>query len=801
MLERLHRLRKMSTAEVFHRLREQWRKETDRLRFYREGVRDEAGLDCLLEPYGGSLKRYLLEGASPRFYPSIQDADETARFVIEQFPEWIDQTIDEAGRLSEHRLNLLGHNDVELGGDIDWHRDPVSGFEWARKYWADYRLVDRPRADAKIVHELNRHQHLPRLAKAFFLTGDEPYAREAVSQMESWIEQNPQWDGINWQSSLEIAIRSTSWLWTIFFLLRSQSLGEANLRRICSSLFAQLDHVYRYPSVYTSPNTHLIGETAALFIAGSVFREFPPAEAWRRFATATLVKEMARQVSDEGVYGEASSYYHCYAADFYLEVLCLARSNRIPLPEWMWSRLEQMLEFVMHISRPDGSIPLIGDDDGGRALTLSSEEYRSFGDGLSSGAALFSRPDFKYQAGFFREQSLWLLGAGAWQIFSDLPRQASLELGRSYMDSGYFIQRSGWSGQDTHIVFDCGGLGKPTHAHAHADALSLTLFSQGREILIDPATFVYNAANEWRNYFRSTRAHNTVVVDNESQSQPGASFSWKREARVGVRDAFRLADIEYVDAEHDGYAALKNPITHRRRLIYVRPHYWIVLDELRGMGTHDFEFLYHFAADAELMIVGDESRGDVDCRARIGEAGLQLFMYGSEPIQAEAICGQMKPIQGWASGGYGERHPSPVLRNSMRGLAPASMMTFLIPGERPVHSRRFNSNTRHALAAVVSNGNYDDVAVLCVQDGDLHLIDCVMRGEFFWMRLENGNLRRLLAVNAHSFTYAGETVFESAQPVPYIQAHVWDSGMVIESGEDEGKVYVRDLRDRQFQRN
>jgi len=761
----------------------------------------ETELDCLLEPHGGSLKRYLLERASSRFYPSIHDADETVRLVIEEFPEWIDRTIDEAGRLSEHRLNILGHNDVELDGDIEWHSDPVSGFKWDRKYWADYRLVDRPRADAKIIHELNRHQHLPRLAKAFFLTGDEPYAREAVTQMESWIDQNPKWEGINWQSSLEMAIRSTSWLWTIFFLLRSQSLGEASLRRICNSLFAQLDHVYRYPSVYTSPNTHLIGEATALFIAGSLFREFPRAEAWRQFATATLVNEMDRQISDEAVYGEASSYYHCYAADFYLEVLALARSNRIPLPEWMWTRLEQMLEFVMHISRPDGSIPLIGDDDGGRALALSAEDYRWFRDGLSSGAALFGRADFKYQAGAFTEESLWLLGSGAWHIFRTLPPQASPELGRSYMDCGYFIQRSGWGGQDTHIVFDCGGLGKPTHAHAHADALSLTLFSQGRDILIDPATCVYNAANEWRNYFRSTRAHNTVVVDNDSQSQPGASFSWKREASVRLRETFRLADIEYVDGEHDGYTALKNPITHRRRLVYVRPHYWIVLDELRGVGTHDFEFLYHFAADTELMIVGDEPKGDVDCRARVGEAGLQLFMYGSDAIQAEAICGQTRPIQGWASGRYGERHPSPVLRNSMRAVAPASMMTFLLPGRGPAHSRRFNSNTRHALAAVVRDGNYDDVAVMCVQDGDVHLIDCIMRGEFFWMRMENGSLRRLLAVNAHSFTYAGETVFERARPVAYIQAHFWDSGMVIESGEDEGKVYVRDLRDRQFQRN
>jgi len=801
MLEKLHRLRQMSHAELAHRLRERWRKETDRLRFYGGRTGEEYKFDRLTEPHGKSLKQYFLERASFRFYPSVNDKDETLSLITEQFPEWMNRTIGEAGRLVEHRLNILGHNDVALETDIDWHRDPVSGFRWGRQYCADYCLVDRARADAKIVHELNRHQHLPRLAKAFFLTGDETYAQEAVKQIESWIEQNPKWDGINWQSSLEIAIRSTSWLWTIFFLLRSQSLDEIILRRICKSLFAQLDHVHRYPSVYTSPNTHVIGEATALFIAGCLFRELPQAGAWLQFATATLIREMGRQVSKEGVYSEASTYYHCYAADFYLEVLSLARWNRISLPEWTWKRLEQMLELVMHISRPDGSIPLIGDDDGGRALALSLEDYRCFRDGLSSGAVLFGRADFKYQARSFSEESLWLLSAGAWRIFGAVPAQAPAELGRSYPDSGYFIQHSGWNPEDTHVVFDCGGLGRPTHAHAHADALSFTLFSQGRDILIDPATFVYNAANEWRNYFRSTRAHNTVVVDGKNQSEPGASFSWKREARVHLHNTFRLTDVEYVDGEHGGYRALRNPITHRRRLFHVRPDYWIVLDELRGTGTHQFEFLYHFAADTELVIVEDEPKGGVDCRARIGDAGLQLFMYGSEPIRAEAICGQTKPIQGWASARYGERHPSPVLRNWMKGPAPASMMTFLIPSKAPVHSRRLNSNTRHALAAVVRNGDYDDVAVTSVQDGDLHLVDCVMRGEFFWMRMENGNLRRLLAVNAHSFSYAGETVFESEQPIVYIQAHFWDSGIVIERGDHEGKIYVRDLRDIQFQRH
>ncbi|MCX6623973.1 MAG: hypothetical protein NTY38_23510, partial [Acidobacteria bacterium] len=142
---------------------------------------------------------------------------------------------------------------------IDWHRDPLTGRSWERRFWADYRPVhDSGGRDPKIIHELNRHQHLPRLAKAFLLTGDERYAGEAVAQLNGWIDQNPPGHGINWQSSLEIGIRVISWLWTIFPLLSSRSFDVASAQRIGYSLFAQLEHIYRYTSLYSSPNTHLI---------------------------------------------------------------------------------------------------------------------------------------------------------------------------------------------------------------------------------------------------------------------------------------------------------------------------------------------------------------------------------------------------------------------------------------------------------------------------------------------------------------------------------------------------------------
>ena len=63
--------------------------------------------------------------------------------------------------------------------------------------------------------------------------------------------------------------------------------------------------------------------------------------------------------------------------------------------------------------------------------------------------------------------------------------------------------------------------------HGHADALSLVLNVGGTEILKDPGTCVYNGSPEWRDFFRSTHAHNTIVVDDASVSMVHAKITRK----------------------------------------------------------------------------------------------------------------------------------------------------------------------------------------------------------------------------------------------------------------------------------
>lgn len=786
-IEKLKRLRQMTAREIAYRLREKLEHEAER-------VKVRLGLERLSEEFllwfssnGGtgsgngspkrefSFKRYLEEGPARRFYfPAVGAGRERLRRLVEgSFPHWIERAVEEAEELCRHRVELLGYGRVELDPEIDWHRDPITGRSWQRRFWADYDLVrDCSGGDPKVVHELNRHQHLPRLAKAYFYTGEEQYAREAIAQMESWIEQNPPSMGINWQSSLEIGLRAISWLWTIFFLLPAQAFDEQAARRIGQSLLFQLDHVYRYPSLYSSPNTHLLGEAAALFIAGLLFPELERAREWRQMGASLLIAEMERQVSSEGVHSELSSYYHCYALDFYLQALVLAQRNRFELPDWVWHRLCRMIEFLMHITLPGGSVPLIGDDDGGRALQLAQTDYSSFRDALCTGAVVFHRQDFKRQAGEFFEETLWLLGEDARHIYLYLGSAPPLETRAFYQEAGYFIQRSDWSERASQLIFDCGGMGICNAGHGHADALSIVFASLGKEILIDPGTFVYNCAPEWRDFFRSTRAHNTVVVDGSDQSEPGGTFNWKRRTAARVLKQIVLPSIEYVEGEHNGYSRFAQGIIHRRRLLYLRPDYWLVLDDFRGEGEHSFDFYFHFSPEVALSECHRAGEEELDLVARAGEAALLIYFAASARLGAEIISGRTAPVQGWASRRYGEKRPAPAMRASLFTAAPAAAVSAIVPlyaqeGAGFV-GRRLELDEGRGVCCAFEHGGYHDIVMFSTDSAEMRLENFSANGDLFWLRTEGGRLVKLLAINASCFRANGNTLFEHTQRLSYI---------------------------------
>jgi hypothetical protein len=699
----------MHGREIAYRAGERVRSDSERFGFVRR-VKAPAGF---LHYLGGEARR--------RFY---RGATETPPFSV-----WVERAVADAEALCRHEMKLFHTGtpglEARAKSKIDWHHDPVSGRPWPQRFWRDYDLEAAPYGlDAKLVHELNRQQHLPRLAKAYRWTGDERYAAEAVAQLLGWIEQNPPGRGVNWHSSLEIALRVVSWLWTLIPLLGSPSLGQERAQRVGDALFAQLDHVYRYLSVYSSPNTHLLGEAWALFIGGTVFQT----PAWQQTGAALLERESEKQILDDGVHAELSTYYHCYALDFYLQALILAEQNGVRFAPSVYNRVEAMVQFVMHVSTPDGAVPPIGDDDGGRALALHHRSYRSFRDALCTSAVLFRRGDFKGQAREFAEETWLMLGSGSWDRYREIAAHHPAARELFCPKGGYFVQRSGWGTRDSQLIFDCGGLGMLAGGHSHAASLSVTLHAGGRALLIDPGTFVYNGAADWRRYFRSTAAHNTVEIDGRDQAAMSGTFRWK--TRIPFRNGRRQGlGIQCVEGEHGGYAP---NVTHLRRVVYIPGEYWMLLDDFTGSGSHHLRFHFHLGPD-----VG-------------------AFM----PAVCTSHSSELRLVTGWASAGYGEKHPISTLQVEMAAEMPAAAVTFLpCAAERPAVEWL---DVESAIVCSYRHGNHCDIAVLPRGDGEVHVEGLTMLGEFFWFRMEGDALKDWKAIGARKLRFHGQDFLEGA---------------------------------------
>ena len=187
----------------------------------------------------GALRTRVGIGTNPR--------DKVYEPFLAVMPEDAGLIIAEADHLCEHVFDLLGSGPTPLGERIDWHVDFKSGHRWNPKtYYKRIWYAPYPGGyDIKVPWELSRCQHFPRLGQAYLLTGDEKYAREFVAQATDWIEQNPWPWGVNWASSMDVAIRAVNWLWAYRFFEGSQSLSPGFKACFFTSLLTQGRHIFR----------------------------------------------------------------------------------------------------------------------------------------------------------------------------------------------------------------------------------------------------------------------------------------------------------------------------------------------------------------------------------------------------------------------------------------------------------------------------------------------------------------------------------------------------------------------------
>ena len=573
----------------------------------------------LLDRYFRVFRRRIVRRINIYVGSSINNRDFIDRLSdILYVPEGIDidssakdAIIYQAEKAVNGKYNLLGSGDVEVN-PIDWHTDFKTGHKWQPGTFHRNYIQEgiESESDVKVPRELSRCHHLLKLCLAYRFTANEKYAEVCISQILDWIRQNPVMYSINWGCTMDVAIRAVNWMWALRLIAGSEKLDNAAIEKIKISLYQHGWYIYRNPEKeFVNNSNHYLSDLSGQVHLGLLFSGLKEPTQWLKSGMEELFREIRMEILPTGMSYERSTNYNRLVLEIILVPTLVLKRNKHEVPSDIWYRLEKMFEFIMYSLKPDGTTPIVGDQDNGRLLPFGTEPLINFRYLLSLGAVLFHRADFKHNGEGFNIYSAILGGEGASDKWNSIPEIPSELESKSFPDTGIYIMRD----SDNYLMFNATGMGKYPElspaGHTHSDLFSFELFTSGKSFLIDPGSYVYTADADMRMLFRSTKMHNTVTVDGHSQNNIRKEMLW-RYSRDAVPEGLKWESdnkMDLVSAVHNGYARLEDPVLHERTVIFDKVNKkWLIKDNLKGKGSHIIEWFFHFDVGIDFAINGNK---------------------------------------------------------------------------------------------------------------------------------------------------------------------------------------------------
>lgn len=675
-------------------------------------------------------KRELFAGWNERMF--MDDPAAIAAYCREYWPQECEHIVRVADEVCR------GYFLFDLKWDMERTWEPVE-FEGGQVDW-EYKPGDDP----EFIYQFNRHRFFICLGQAYWITGNEKYAAHFVRLLMDWItkiKRTPETEKTTWRI-LEVGIRGEYWVKAMQYFKDSPLVTDEVADAFYNCLVEHAEFIIQMHSPYRYMSNWGVMENHGLFEIGVAI---PDAEKRRRYTSIALEHlevEARMEILRDGVQWEQSPMYHNEVLHCYEDVLILASRNDIDVPETILNAVHRMACADLAWKKPDHHQFIMGDSD--------DTDIRDY---ISVAAFLFKDPVLKH-GGFPRLdfESVWDLGIESQALYEQMEVREPDFTSIALQDSGNYYLRSGWEEKANLLHFHCGTLGA---GHGHSDKLHIDLVAGGRDVLTDAGRYNY-VAGPGRYEFKDPTAHNTVTVDGKFFTVCKDSWECSKLCQPVKQQFLATDDYEFVQGGHLGYMDMEQGVFVNRKILYIKPDIYVIVDEMYTGGAHGYDQYWHFNERGTLalgealpvrepVLPGLEAAGDPDPTLHRGgkDLAFDLDHIGTEPVQTAAFTapGVRARMYFMTPGAEGEMYTSRISRHYNRavdrrsirvhkeGKGFTSLMTVICAGDAlltpevkltklPVKSALkgiyYPSSMAEALKIEVRGKEY--VAVICHQE-------------------------------------------------------------------------------------
>jgi Heparinase II/III-like protein/Heparinase II/III N-terminus len=539
---------------------------------------------------------------------------------------------------------LIGYGSPYLGTKPDWQLDWVSGKSWPFKDSRKIHLVRQDGSDVKVPWELSRLQWSPVVAKAYVLTGESRYREALRSVLTDWIERNPLGKGVNWTIAMEAALRGISLCLTMEVLWPFTDEETPWLDQMTASLWEHVRFVEAHSEFsFLVRSNHYLSNIVGLTTL-SAYLHGPGMQARFQKYARSVQREMLLQTYADGGDCEASTGYHVLVAQMFLHSLAVQqRKGGAIVPEFE-ARLRRMFDWIVCLADDACKLPHLGDCDNGRVELLPDDVAQS-----SLPAAERDSLHIGSLCGLASHLLQWPLGDQ--KAISLMP------------DSGIAVFRSG----EASVVFCAmpNGLnGKGSHTHC--DKLSIGLRLGPDEVFCDSGSRCYTRSAALRNVDRSTKVHNTLMVDEAEQNllsaDPSSLFRSGNDALVSLIEILESGELG-ARASHRGYSRLG---VEHQRTVQLMERSLLVLDEVSGTNEHLLDL--HYVLGPEWRVSSEMMEGETVSCIIVGPRRLTLQCEAPHRLTLTVMPAEI-------SREYGAALPATCIRIRATAWLPARVQT------------------------------------------------------------------------------------------------------------------------------